>query len=193
MVTDPAAILIKIGQGAKPGDGGLLPAEKVASHIQAIRGVPKADLLSPPNSSGTVQHRGKCSEDVPEHERRVQVPRAVAIKVAASATSVSRLQQPGPRSLPHRGRLLPRRYSGWNRRGSRSESRSHRPSDPQQIARLLSRCSQSGPAGTHSIICRGGFGDTGDLAADAFQSRLPGAKRGVFAPKSFADRGLRGE
>jgi len=52
MVTDPAGILIKIGQGAKPGDGGLLPSQKVAPHIQAIRGVPQADLLSPPNHQG---------------------------------------------------------------------------------------------------------------------------------------------
>lgn len=39
MKTDPAGILIKIGQGAKPGDGGLLPEAKVAEHVQAIRGV----------------------------------------------------------------------------------------------------------------------------------------------------------
>ena len=52
MVEDPAGVLIKIGQGAKPGDGGLLQAKKVARHIQEIRGVPKADLLSPPNHQG---------------------------------------------------------------------------------------------------------------------------------------------
>ena len=44
MKVDPAGVLIKIGQGAKPGDGGLLPAAKVAEHVQAIRGVPKATL-----------------------------------------------------------------------------------------------------------------------------------------------------
>jgi glutamate synthase (NADPH/NADH) large chain len=37
MVEDPAGVLIKIGQGAKPGDGGLLMAQKVAKHIQEIR------------------------------------------------------------------------------------------------------------------------------------------------------------
>ena len=52
MRTDPGGVLIKIGQGAKPGDGGLLPAEKVAEHVQAIRGVPKATLSSPPNHQG---------------------------------------------------------------------------------------------------------------------------------------------
>ena len=52
MTEDPAGVLIKIGQGAKPGDGGLLLAKKVADHIQEIRGVPKSDLLSPPNHQG---------------------------------------------------------------------------------------------------------------------------------------------
>ena len=52
MQEDPAGILIKIGQGAKPGDGGLLMAEKNVKLIQEIRGVPKADLLSPPNHQG---------------------------------------------------------------------------------------------------------------------------------------------
>ncbi len=49
MVEDPAAIEIKYGQGAKPGDGGLLMAEKVLKLISAIRGVPqRVDLASPP-------------------------------------------------------------------------------------------------------------------------------------------------
>lgn len=49
MVEDPAAIEIKYGQGAKPGDGGLLMAEKVTKLIARIRGVPEGvDLASPP-------------------------------------------------------------------------------------------------------------------------------------------------
>ncbi|MCR5265796.1 MAG: 4Fe-4S binding protein, partial [Cyanobacteria bacterium RUI128] len=52
MTEDPAGILIKIGQGAKPGDGGMLMANKVAKYVQEIRGVPKADLLSPPTHQG---------------------------------------------------------------------------------------------------------------------------------------------
>jgi len=49
MVEDPAAIEIKYGQGAKPGDGGLLMAEKVLKLISKIRGVPQfVDLASPP-------------------------------------------------------------------------------------------------------------------------------------------------
>jgi glutamate synthase (NADPH/NADH) large chain len=40
MVEDPCAIEIKYGQGAKPGDGGLLMWHKVNKLIAAIRGVP---------------------------------------------------------------------------------------------------------------------------------------------------------
>ncbi len=49
MVEDPAAIEIKYGQGAKPGDGGLLMSYKVLRLIAEIRGVPMGvDLASPP-------------------------------------------------------------------------------------------------------------------------------------------------
>jgi glutamate synthase (NADPH/NADH) large chain len=49
MVEDPCAIEIKYGQGAKPGDGGLLMAYKVLNLIAQIRGVPMmVDLASPP-------------------------------------------------------------------------------------------------------------------------------------------------
>lgn len=49
MEEDPLAIEIKYGQGAKPGDGGLLQASKVVGLIAKIRGVPeRVDLASPP-------------------------------------------------------------------------------------------------------------------------------------------------
>ena len=49
MKEDPAAIEIKYGQGAKPGDGGLLMSYKVLKLIAEIRGVPMyVDLASPP-------------------------------------------------------------------------------------------------------------------------------------------------
>jgi glutamate synthase (NADPH/NADH) large chain len=49
MAEDPCAIEIKYGQGAKPGDGGLLMANKVSKLIAEIRGVPQGvDLPSPP-------------------------------------------------------------------------------------------------------------------------------------------------
>lgn len=46
---DPCAIEIKYGQGAKPGDGGLLMWYKVSKLIARLRGVPEGvDLPSPP-------------------------------------------------------------------------------------------------------------------------------------------------
>jgi len=49
MKDDPCAIEIKYGQGAKPGDGGLLMWYKVNKLIAAIRGVPEGvSLPSPP-------------------------------------------------------------------------------------------------------------------------------------------------
>ena len=49
MKEDPCAVEIKYGQGAKPGDGGLLQSYKVDKLIAAIRGVPpEVDLPSPP-------------------------------------------------------------------------------------------------------------------------------------------------
>lgn len=49
MKEDPCAIEIKYGQGAKPGDGGLLMWHKVNKLIAAIRGVPPSvSLPSPP-------------------------------------------------------------------------------------------------------------------------------------------------
>ncbi|MBI9076849.1 MAG: 4Fe-4S binding protein [Desulfatibacillum sp.] len=49
MKVDPCAVEIKYGQGAKPGDGGLLMWHKVNKLIAAIRGVPQGvSLPSPP-------------------------------------------------------------------------------------------------------------------------------------------------
>lgn len=89
MTEDPAGVLIKIGQGAKPGDGGLLLAQKVARHIQEIRGVPKADLLSPPNHQGLYSIEESVQKMFLSMNAAFKFRVPVAIKVAASVTSVS--------------------------------------------------------------------------------------------------------
>ncbi len=40
---------IKLSQGAKPGKGGMLPAEKVSAEIAAIRGIPEGEASISPN------------------------------------------------------------------------------------------------------------------------------------------------
>ena len=40
---------IKLSQGAKPGKGGILPAEKINSEIAAIRGIPEGKTSYSPN------------------------------------------------------------------------------------------------------------------------------------------------
>lgn len=46
-------IEIKLAQGAKPGKGGILPAEKISDEIREIRGLPKgADGISPNRHAG---------------------------------------------------------------------------------------------------------------------------------------------
>jgi len=89
MVEDPAGILIKIGQGAKPGDGGMLQAKKVSKLIQEIRGVPKTDLLSPPNHQGLYSIEESVQKMFLSMNAAFKFKVPVAIKVAASATSVS--------------------------------------------------------------------------------------------------------
>lgn len=46
------AIEIKLSQGAKPGRGGVLPAQKISAEIASIRGIPMGkDCISPPTHS----------------------------------------------------------------------------------------------------------------------------------------------
>ena len=89
---DPAGLLIKIGQGAKPGDGGLLmPAAKVAEHVQAIRGVPKADLqLATLTTRASTRSKRSVQKMFHVPQRGLQVPRAGSHQGAPpAATSVS--------------------------------------------------------------------------------------------------------
>jgi len=50
------AIEIKIGQGAKPGQGGLLPADKVTKEIAEIRGVPLGEDVHSPASHPDIKN-----------------------------------------------------------------------------------------------------------------------------------------
>jgi glutamate synthase (NADPH/NADH) large chain len=152
MVTDPAAVLIKIGQGAKPGDGGLLPAEKVAPHIQAIRGVPKADLMSPPNHQGLYSIEESVQKMFLSMNAAFKFRVPVAIKVAASSTSVSVFN-----NLVRDPYRIVGGFFLDGIRGARSEHGPYGAPDPQQVARLLSGRGVSGTAGPHPAFCRRWF------------------------------------
>ena len=134
MVEDPAGILIKIGQGAKPGDGGLLQAQQ---GCRAHPGDPRRAQgrpAQPAEPPGPLFHRGERAEDVPLLQRGLQVPRAGGDQGGGLGHQRLGLQQPGARSLQHRRRLLPRRHRRRYRRGPRGLPRPHRPPDRLQAA-----------------------------------------------------------
>lgn len=76
------AIEIKIGQSAKPGMGGLLPAEKVTEEIAKIRGKPaNQDIVSPPRFE-MIKNSDDLKELV-ENLRLLSEGRPIGVKIAA--------------------------------------------------------------------------------------------------------------
>ena len=182
MKTDPAGVLIKIGQGAKPGDGGLLPAAKVAPHIQAIRGVPKATLHSPPN------HQGLYSIEESVQKMHLSLNAAfgfrvpVAIKCAASATSVSVYNNLLRDPYKICGGFFLDGIQGGT--GAANEVSLEHTGHP--VVSKLRDCYQAavtqGLQGQIPLWAGGGIGMTGNAAADAFKMICLGAN-GVILGK----------
>jgi glutamate synthase (NADPH/NADH) large chain len=90
MKEDPCAIEIKYGQGAKPGDGGLLMWYKVNKLIAAIRGVPqRVSLPSPP----THQTQYSIEESVAKMIQSMYMAWGFRVpvypKISASSTSLA--------------------------------------------------------------------------------------------------------
>lgn len=182
MKTDPAGILIKIGQGAKPGDGGLLPAVKVAPHIQAIRGVPGVTLHSPPN------HQGLYSIEESVQKMHLSLNAAfgfrvpVAVKCAASATSVAVYNNllRDPYNICG-GFFLDGILGGT---GAANEVSLNHTGHP--IVSKLRDCYlaavKAGLQGRIPLWAGGGVGLSGEAAADAFKLICLGAN-GVFVGK----------
>lgn len=182
MKVDPAGILIKIGQGAKPGDGGLLPAAKVAEHVQAIRGVPKATLSSPPN------HQGLYSIEESVQKMHLSLNAAfgfrvpVAIKCAASATSVSVYNNLLRDPYKICGGFFIDGIQGGT--GAANEVSLDHTGHP--VVSKLRECYlaavKQGLQGQIPLWAGGGIGLTGNAAADAFKMICLGAN-GVFVGK----------
>ena len=182
MVEDPAGVLIKIGQGAKPGDGGLLMAAKVASHIQAIRGVPKADLLSPPNHQGLYSIEESVQKMFLSFNAAFKFRVPVAIKVAASATSVSVFNNlvRDPYNIVG-GFFLDGIDGGTGAAHDISLDHTGHPVVSKLRDCYLAAVAQ-GRQGQIPLWAAGGLGKTGNLAADAFKMFCLGAN-GVFSGK----------
>ena len=182
MVTDPAGVLIKIGQGAKPGDGGLLPSAKVAEHIQAIRGVPKATLSSPPN------HQGLYSIEESVQKMHLSMNAAfgfrvpVAIKCAASSTSVSVYNNLLRDPYKICGGFFIDGIQGGT--GAANEISLDHTGHPvvSKIRDCYLAAVKQGKQGQIPLFCGGGIGMTGNAAADAFKMMCLGAN-GVFIGK----------
>src|SRR5574344_982728 len=182
MVEDPAGIMIKIGQGAKPGDGGLLLAKKVVRHIQEIRGVPKSDLLSPPNHQGLYSIEESFKKMFLSMNAAFKFKVPVAIKVAASVTSV-----------PVYNNLLRDPYNivgGFFLDGiAGGTGAAHEVSLDHTGHPIVSRLRDCYLAAVHQgkqgqipLWAAGGVGMYGTLAADAFKMMCLGAN-GVFTGK----------
>jgi glutamate synthase (NADPH/NADH) large chain len=182
MIEDPAGILIKIGQGAKPGDGGLLMAAKVAAHIQAIRGVPKTDLLSPPNHQGLYSIEESVQKMFLSFNAAFKFRVPVAIKVAASATSVSVFNNlvRDPYNIVG-GFFLDGIDGGTGAAHDISLDHTGHPVVSKLRDCYLAAVAQ-GRQGQIPLWAAGGLGKTGNLAADAFKMFCLGAN-GVFTGK----------
>lgn len=182
MKVDPAGVLIKIGQGAKPGDGGLLQAEKVAAHVQAIRGVPKATLASPPN------HQGLYSIEESVQKMHLSLNAAfgfrvpVAIKCAASSTSVSVYNNLLRDPYKICGGFFIDGIQGGT--GAANEISLDHTGHPvvSKIRDCYNAAVEQGAQGQIPLYGGGGIGMTGNAAADAFKMICLGAN-GVFCGK----------
>ena len=182
MKVDPAGVLIKIGQGAKPGDGGLLQAAKVAEHVQAIRGVPKATLSSPPN------HQGLYSIEESVQKMHLSLNAAfgfrvpVAIKCAASATSVSVYNNLLRDPYKICGGFFIDGIQGGT--GAANEISLDHTGHPvvSKIRDCYLAAVKQGLQGQIPLYGGGGIGLTGNAAADAFKMICLGAN-GVFCGK----------
>jgi len=182
MKVDPAGILIKIGQGAKPGDGGLLPAAKVWEHIQAIRGVPKADLLSPPNHQGLYSIEESVQKMHLSFNAAFNFRVPVAIKCAASATSVSVYNNLLRDPYHICGGFFVDGIQGGT--GAANEVSLDHTGHPvvSKVRECYLAAVKQGRQGQIPLWGGGGIGLTGDAAADAFKMICLGAN-GVFLGK----------
>ena len=186
MTENPAGILIKIGQGAKPGDGGLLLASKVAKYVQEIRGVPKADLLSPPTHQGLYSIEESVQKMFLSMNAAFNFEVPVAIKVAASSTSVSVYNNllRDPYNIVG-GFFIDGLAGGTGAAHEISLNHTGHPITSKLRDCYLAAVHQ-GRQGEIPLFAGGGLGQTGSFAADAFKLICLGAN-GVFTGRMLME------
>ncbi len=186
MIEDPAGILIKVGQGAKPGDGGLLMASKVTRYVQEIRGVPKADLLSPPTHQGLYSIEESVQKMFLSMNAAFQFRVPVAIKVAASTTSVSVYNNllRDPYNIVG-GFFIDGLAGGTGAAHEISLNHTGHPITSKLRDCYLAAVHQ-GRQGEIPLFAGGGLGYTGNFAADAFKLICLGAN-GVFTGRMLLE------
>ena len=174
MKEDPCAIEIKYGQGAKPGDGGLLMWYKVNELIAAIRGVPKGvSLPSPP----THQTQYSIEESVAKMIQSMSMAWGFRVpvypKISASSTSLAVLNNL-VRNPYAAGLAIDGEDGGTGAAYNVSMNHMGHP-----IASNLRDCYNalcvSGAQNEIPLIAGGGIGKNGNLAANAAALIMLGA------------------
>ena len=181
MKVDPCAIEIKYGQGAKPGDGGLLMWHKVNKLIAAIRGVPEGvSLPSPP----THQTKYSIEEAVAKMIQSMYMAWGFRVpvypKISASSTSLAVLNN--LTRNPYAGGLLIDGEDGGT--GAAYNVSMNHMGHP--IASNVRDCylnlARLGKQNEIPIFAGGGVGKNGNLAANAAALIMLGAS-GVVTGK----------
>ncbi|WP_027186196.1 glutamate synthase-related protein [Desulfovibrio inopinatus] len=174
MKEDPCAIEIKYGQGAKPGDGGLLMWYKVNKLIAAIRGVPTGvSLPSPP----THQTQYSIEESVAKMIQSMSMAWGFRVpvypKISASSTSLAVLNNL-VRNPYAAGLAIDGEDGGTGAAYNVSMNHMGYP-----IASNLRDCYQNlvkvGRQNEIPLIAGGGIGKNGNLAANAAALIMLGA------------------
>ncbi len=174
MKEDPCAVEIKYGQGAKPGDGGLLMWYKVNKLIAAIRGVPEGvSLPSPP----THQTKYSIEESVAKMIQSMYMAWGFRVpvfpKISATTTSLAVLNN--LTRNPYASALAIDGEDGGT--GAAYNVSMNHMGHP--IASNIRDCylnlAKVGMQNEIPIIAGGGIGKTGNLAANAAALIMLGA------------------
>jgi len=181
MKEDPCAIEIKYGQGAKPGDGGLLMWYKVNKLIAAIRGVPTGvNLPSPP----THQTKYSIEEAVAKMIQSMSMAWGFRVpvypKISATSTSLAVLNN--LTRNPYAGGLVMDGEDGGTGAAYNVSMNSMGHPIASNVRDAYLNMVKLGKQNEIPIFAGGGIGKNGNLAANAAALIMLGAS-GVQAGK----------